>query len=118
MKCFILTFRAPLLFPLSMTISIFLTALDDYNRYILVILCKFKFEIPTLVQNFILMIENQYHSHVKIVRSDNGPEFLMPRFYTSKGISHQTSRVETPQQYRHVERKHQHILNYGRALLF
>ena len=55
---------------------------------------------------------------MKNVRSDTGPEFNIPHFYASKGILHQTSCVETPQQNARVERKHQHILNITRTLLF
>ena len=70
------------------------------------------------LQNLINMIENQFNCHLKILRSDNGPEFLMTDFFNRKGIVHQTSCVETPQQNSIVERKHQHILNVARALIF
>jgi len=64
------------------------------------------------------MIENQFHITPKVIRTDNGSEFLLHDFYASKGILRQRSCVETPQQNGRVERKHQHILNIGRALLY
>jgi hypothetical protein len=96
----------------------FLTVVDDYSRFTWIILLKTKSEVSLLVQQFIVMLENQFNTVVKTVRTNNGPEFLIPKFYASKGIIHQTSCVETPQQNGRVERKHQHLLNVGRSLLF
>jgi hypothetical protein len=79
---------------------------------------KHKSEARQRLIEFIHLIENQHKTKVRAIRSDNGPEFIMPQFYASKCIIHQTSCVETPQQNARVERKHQHILNVARALLF
>jgi hypothetical protein len=98
--------------------SYFLTVVDDYSRYTWIILMKSKVETRQNIINLIKMIKTQYNHDVKIVRSDNGPEFLMNEFYSTNGIIHQTSCVESPQQNGRVERKHQHILNIARALLF
>lgn len=57
-------------------------------------------------------------TRVKMIRTNNGPEFIMLQYYATKGIVHQTSCAESPQQNGRVERKHQHVLNVGRALLF
>lgn len=96
----------------------FLIALDDYNRYIWDILLKSRSELSNHVKYLITMLENQNDTKIKTIRTDNEPELLIPHFYASKGIIHQTSCLETPGQNGRVERKHQHILNVGRALLF
>ncbi|GAU15708.1 hypothetical protein TSUD_307180 [Trifolium subterraneum] len=95
----------------------FLTIVDDFSRFTWVILLKGKNEVASHVQHFIHLVENQFESTVKIVRSDNGPEFSLSSFYASKRIVHQTSCVYTPQQNGRVERKHQCILAIARALL-
>lgn len=65
------------------------------------------------------MAERQFNKQVKIVRSDNETKFTSLRpFFATKGILHQTSCVYTPQKNGRVERKHRHILNIARTLLF
>ena len=96
----------------------FLTIVDDYTRSTWVYLLVHKSEARPFLVNFITFVETQYNARVKIVRSDNGPEFAHKSFYASKGICHQTSCVNTPQQNGVVERKHRHLLNMARALLY
>ncbi|KAK2387518.1 cysteine-rich RECEPTOR kinase [Trifolium repens] len=83
-----------------------------------VILMKNKSETRGHIVNFLSYIETQFSTKLKCLRSDNGIEFLMHDFYNSKGILHQRSCVECPQQNGIVERKHQHILNVARSLSF
>lgn len=96
----------------------FLTIVDDFSRHTWIFLMKAKSETRSLIQNFISYVSTQYDKTVKTIRSDNGVEFNMPQFYNSNGIIHQTSCVETPQQNAIVERKHRHLLNVTRSLLF
>ena len=96
----------------------FLTIVDDHSRFTWVHLMHTKAETRHIIVSFIASIETQYNRKIKMIRSDNGPEFLMPSFYASKGIMHQTTCVETPEQNGIAERKHQHLLNVTRALLF
>nr|GMD94981.1 Retrovirus-related Pol polyprotein from transposon TNT 1-94 [Ipomoea batatas] len=67
---------------------------------------------------FCKMVENQFGTHVKSIRSDNGLEFSMSDFFSQEGILHQTSCTYTPQQNSRVERKHGHLLSIARALRF
>ena len=79
---------------------------------------KSKAEVQGRIQNFVNYVETQFDTKIKIVHSDNSMEFFLKDFYASKGIFHQRSCVETPQQNGRVERKHLHILNVARALMF
>ena len=77
-----------------------------------------KSEVRSLLQSFNNLVENQFSTTIKIIRSDNGPKYTIPSFYFDKGIIQQTNCVFTPQQNGVVECKHRHFLNMSRALLF
>ena len=96
----------------------FLTIVDDHTRVTWVYLLKLKSDILTVFPDFIKMIETQYSTQVKSVRSENAPELHFEVLYKAKGIVSYHSCAETPEQNAVVERKHQHILNVARALMF
>ena len=64
------------------------------------------------------MIENQFNTHLKVLRSDNNLVFLMTNFFNGKWIVHKTSYVETSKQNSIVECKHHRILSIYCALIF
>lgn len=97
----------------------FLTLVDDYTRYTWTIFLKTKDQTKNSLIQFVAYIETQFKTSLKCLRSDNGSEFIaLTNYLLSKGIIHQKSCIETPQQNGVVERKHQHILNVARTLLF
>ncbi|GAA0153447.1 hypothetical protein LIER_11683 [Lithospermum erythrorhizon] len=67
------------------------------------------------------MVKNQFGKGVKYINSDHGGEFINASFsqlLSSPGIVHQKTCPYTPQQNARVERKHQHLLQVARAMLF
>ncbi|TYJ99589.1 Beta-galactosidase [Cucumis melo var. makuwa] len=93
----------------SLLSSYFSTSEQDY-----------KFEVPSIFQNFYHTIKTQFHTKIAILRSDNGREFQnhnLNEFLASKGIVHQTSYAYTPQQNGVAERKNRHLVEVARSLM-
>ncbi|KAL2230371.1 UNVERIFIED_CONTAM: Retrovirus-related Pol polyprotein from transposon RE1 [Sesamum indicum] len=98
-----------------------LTILDDYSRSLWTYLIKHKDQVSSILLTFSSMVETQFGTKIKVLRSDNGSEFVnleCQKLCQNLGILHQTSCVYTPQQNGRVERKHRHLLDVARALLF
>lgn len=101
--------------------SFILTVVDDFSRGTWTFLMSHKSQVPTLLRHFIQMVHTQFQRTIRVVRSDNGLEFVNQEcqaLFLSLGIIHQRSCVYTPQQNGVVERKHRHILEVARSLLF
>ena len=96
----------------------FLTIVDDFSRATWVFLMCAKSDVINIFPDFVKMVANQYDVNVKAVRSDIANELRFTEFYAARGIVSYHSCPETPEQNSVVERKHQHILNVARALLF
>jgi len=101
---------------------IFLTIVDDFSRGTWTFLLKTKSNAFPILKDFLAMVEIQFHSPVKKIRSDNALELgkgsQEATFLSSAGIIHERSCVATPQQNGVVERKHRHLLEVARGLLF
>jgi Integrase core domain len=86
----------------------FITFIDDFSRTTWVYLLKGKNKVFSCFKDFLNFIENQYSAKIKIFRSDNGTEYVNKSFselLKSKGILHQITCINTPEQNDVSERK-------------
>ena len=84
-------------------------------------LMKNRSEVFSCFTAFCAEIQNQFHTSVRILRSDNAKEYFSDSFntyMTAHGIIHQSSCVDTSSQNGVAERKNRHLLETARALLF
>lgn len=99
----------------------FLTIVDDFSRAVWVFLLRGKYEVFQNIVNFYNLIKNQFDKIVKVFRSNNRTKFInqsMEEFCKDNGIVQQTSCAFIPQHNGIAERKHTHLLNVARALMF
>ena len=81
---------------------------------------KSRTELFSISQKFFVEIHNQFHTFIRILRSDNAFEYLsapFSNFLSFHGILHQSSCAYTPQQNGVVERKNHHLVKTARTLL-
>lgn len=99
----------------------FLTLVDDFTRSTWTYLMTYKTQACSILTSFANLIQNQFSTTIKAIRSDNGAKFLRQScqsLFDSLGIIHHKTSPYTPQQNGVVERKHRHLLQITMALLF
>lgn len=100
--------------------SYFITFIDDYSRYISTYFLKNKSDAYEAFIHFSGIAETQTGRKIKIVRSDNGKEFVNSKFkqhFAEKGIVHQTTVGYSPQQNGVSERANRTLVEMARCLL-
>ena len=97
-----------------------LVIVDDYSRYTWVKFLRSKDEAPGIIITFLKRIQILLRAPIRIVRTDNGTEFVnqeLRAYFESVGITHQTSVVRTPQQNGVVERRNRTLVEAARTML-
>lgn len=84
-------------------------------------LLREKFEVEEIFKKFYAIVCTQFQEKIQIFRSDNCKELfstILGNFFLLKGILHQSSCNDTPQQNRVAKRKNRHLLEVAKALCF
>ena len=98
----------------------FVTFIDDKTRRISVYFLKTKGECFKKFKHYMALAEKQTGKDLKVLRSDNGGEFVSKNFGTflgENGIARQTSTPYTPQQNGVAERANRTIVEMARSML-
>lgn len=99
--------------------NMFLTLVDDKSSCTWIYLLPDKSVVSQILKEFILLIKNQFTKTVKVLRTDNGSEFMnrtLASFLAELGIIHQCSCVYTPQQNGLVERNAIYLIVRGHCV--
>lgn len=78
----------------------FVTFIDDHTRITWVYLMKDISKFGRIFECFHTMVQTQFQSKIRVLRSDNGHEYYnstLSSYFQQHGIIHQTSCVDTPQ---------------------
>ncbi|KRX30474.1 Retrovirus-related Pol polyprotein from transposon TNT 1-94, partial [Trichinella sp. T9] len=98
----------------------FLSFIDDFSRKSFVYFLKHKNEALPKFKDFIAMVERQTSKRVKCLRTDNGREYvnnMFAEFLMRKGIRHERTIPETPQQNGVAERMNRTLVEKARTML-
>ena len=97
-----------------------LTFIDDFSKYCWVYFLKHKYEVFGLFKVFKALVENQSGSRLKILRSDNGGEYVKSEFIQyckDTDIHMQHSIPYIPQQNGVAERKNRSLKDMATCMM-
>nr|KYP36396.1 Retrovirus-related Pol polyprotein from transposon TNT 1-94 [Cajanus cajan] len=100
--------------------SYFLTIIDDFTRRVWLYVLKDKTETYKKFRDWYTLIQNQLETKLKVLRTDNGLEFLSEQFAEfcrNQGIKRHRTVPHTPQQNGLAERMNRTILERVRCML-
>ena len=93
---------------------------DDYSSYVIIYYLKNKSEVSKCFEGFILKKKNETGKIIKILRTDNGLEFInnkMSELTQKYGIKHERTVPYTPQQNGKAERENRTLVEAARTIL-
>ncbi|KAK3749555.1 hypothetical protein QZH41_007287 [Actinostola sp. cb2023] len=97
-----------------------LTFIDDYSRYTTTYFIKSKSEVLSKFKEYTSYVEKQFGHQIKILRSDNGGEYISNdslKFCKEKGISREFTNPHCPEQNGVAERLNRTIMESARSMI-
>ena len=108
-------------FPISLGgKSYYVALIDENSRFRWIYLMERRDELFTILKKFILMIKTQFHITIKILRSDNGGEYIsyqLAELLSENGILHERTVPYSPQMNGIAERFNRTLLDSVRSML-
>ena len=98
----------------------FMTFIDDKTRYVWVYFLRRKSEVFSRFLEWKVIVERQFGRKLKVLRSDNGGEYVSRRFIEylkSEGVTNELTVPKTPQQNGVAERQNRTLVEMMRAML-
>lgn len=98
----------------------FVTFIDEYSRYSHVYFLQQKSDVAEKLIEFIELVKNRFGVKPKIIRSDQGGEYINKRvesYLKQQGIQMQTTVAYSPQQNGIAERKNRTLMEAARTML-
>lgn len=98
----------------------FVTFIDDCSRYTTIYFIKKKDQVLQKFKEYVAAVENQHGKKVKVLRSDNGGEYVsavFAEYCISRGIKQEFSVPRTPEQNGISERMNRTIMEMTRSML-